>query len=228
MNHSETIGKLAEALSRAQAEMHAAKFNSVNPFLKNNYADLGSIIDTAKPTLGKYGLAVTQHPFNDGDRVGVETVLTHASGEWISSSLSLPLADEKGKSGAQVAGSIITYLRRYTLSAVLGMYSDEDTDGNSEPKPAELKPREAKPVEKPAEAKAVSESETMTIERACAIVNSEGVKYGEIPSEKLQAMVLGINKGLKNGIDDAKRAEYNEKKQAIAVILKARANKEIQ
>ena len=221
MNKSETIGKLAEALSRAQAEMHAAKFNSVNPFLKNNYADLGSIIDTAKPTLGKYGLAVTQHPFNDGDRVGVETVLTHASGEWISSSLSLPLADEKGKSGAQVAGSIITYLRRYTLSAVLGMYSDEDTDGNSEPKPVEVKPREeSKP-------KPVSESETMTIERAYKITNSEGVAYGEIPSDKLQAMVLGINKGLKNGVSDEKKAEYLEKKQAIQVILKARANKEI-
>jgi len=41
-------------------------------------------------------------------------------------------------------------------------------------------------------------------------------------------MVLGINKGLKNGVDDAKKAEYLEKKQAIAVILKARANKEIQ
>ena len=199
MNHSETIGKLAEALSRAQAEMHAAKFNAVNPFLKNNYADLGSIIDTAKPTLGKYGLAVTQHPFNDGDRVGVETVLTHASGEWISSSLSLPLADEKGKSGAQVAGSIITYLRRYTLSAVLGMYSDEDTDGNSEPKP-------------------VSESDTMTIERAYKITNSEGVAYGEIPSETLQAMVLGINKGLKKAdLDDEKRAEYLDKDRKSVV-----------
>ena len=220
MNHSETIGKLAEALSRAQAEMHAAKFNAVNPFLKNNYADLGSIIDTAKPTLGKYGLAVTQHPFNDGDRVGVETVLTHASGEWISSSLSLPLADEKGKSGAQVAGSIITYLRRYTLSAVLGMYSDEDTDGNSDPKPAESKPAAKVAEKQPIE-------DTMTIERAYKITNSEGVAYGEIPSDKLQAMVLGINKGLKNGVSDEKKAEYLEKKQAIQVILKARANKEI-
>jgi len=69
---------------------------------------------------------------------------------------------------------------------------------------------------------------TMTIERACAITNSEGVKYGEIASEKLQAMVLGINKGLKNGVDDEKRAEYLDKKAAIGVILKARANKEIQ
>ena len=223
MNKSETIAKLAEALSRAQAEMPAAKFNSVNPFLKNKYADLGSIIDTAKPVLGKFGLAVTQLPINDGEgRVGVETVLTHASGEWISTQFSLPLADEKGKSGAQVAGSIITYLRRYSLAAILGMYSDEDTDGNSEPKPVEVKPREK------TEPKPVSESDTMTIERAYKITNSEGVKYGEIPSETLQAMVLGINKGLKKAdLDDEKRAEYLDKKAAIGVILKARANKEV-
>ena len=216
MNHSDTIGKLAEALSRAQAEMHAAKFNAVNPFLKNNYADLGSIIDTAKPTLGKYGLAVTQHPFNDGDRVGVETVLTHSSGEWISSSLSLPLADEKGKSGAQVAGSIITYLRRYTLSAVLGMYSDEDTDGNSEPKPVEVKPRENKPVEA---------NPGMTIEDAFKMTNSEGIQYGTLTSEKLSAMSIGIGKALKkNDLTPVDKAEYERKLEAIKVLLAAKAD----
>jgi hypothetical protein len=71
------------------------------------------------------------------------------------------------------------------------------------------------------------EADIMTIERAMKVQNSEGVSYGDIPNDKLQSMVLGINKGLQNGIDDEKRAEYLEKKQAIGVILKARANKEI-
>ena len=75
--------------------------------------------------------------------------------------------------------------------------------------------------------KFATDKDPMTIERAMKIENSEGVKYGDIPNDKLQAMVLGINKGLRNGIDDAKRAEYLEKKEAIGVILKARANKEI-
>ena len=221
MNHSETIGKLAEALSRAQAEMHAAKFNSVNPFLKNKYADLGSIIDTAKPTLGKYGLAVTQHPFNDGDRVGVETVLTHASGEWISSSLSLPLADEKGKSGAQVAGSIITYLRRYTLSAVLGMYSDEDTDGNSEPDPAKLAPRE-KPEAKPAEA------ETMTIEDACKTKTSNDKLYGEMTVVGLEKMLSAMHTKLANNdLTPVEKAEVEHKIKAAQMVYAAKKNGEI-
>ena len=221
MNKSETIVNLSKALSQAQGEMPVIKFNSTNPFLKNHYADLGAIIAGTRPVLAKNGLAVTQLTFGEDGVVGVETILTHLSGEWISDRVSMQVGEERGKSSAQVAGSIVTYLRRYALASILGVYADEDGDGNK-PAPAELKAREDKPEEKP-----VSDSETMTIERACAIVNSEGVKYGEIPSEKLQAMVLGINKGLKNGVDDAKRAEYNEKKQAIAVILKARANKEI-
>jgi len=217
MNKSETIAKLAEALSRAQAEMPAAKFNSVNPFLKNKYADLGSIIDTAKPVLGKFGLAVTQLPINDGEgRVGVETVLTHASGEWISTQFSLPLADEKGKSGAQVAGSIITYLRRYSLAAILGMYSDEDTDGNSEPKPVEVKPRENKPVEA---------NPGMTIEDAFKMTNSEGIQYGTLTSEKLSAMSIGIGKALKkNDLTPVDKAEYERKLEAIKVLLAAKAD----
>jgi len=67
----------------------------------------------------------------------------------------------------------------------------------------------------------------MTIERASKVTNSEGTPYVDIPSDTLQKMVIGINKGLQNGADDEKRAEYLEKKQAIGVILKARADKSI-
>ena len=219
MNKSESIQNLSAALSKAQAEMPAIKFDSKNPFLKNDYASLGAIIAGARPVIAKHGLSVSQLTFGEDGVAGVETVLMHTSGEWISSSISMPVGEEKGKSSAQVAGSIVTYLRRYSLASILGIYSDEDGDGNKvEP---ERKPtRAALPKEKPVD-------DPMTIERAMKIENSEGVKYGDIPNDKLQAMVLGINKGLRNGIDDAKRAEYLEKKEAIGVILKARANKEI-
>ena len=219
MNKSESIQNLSAALSKAQAEMPAIKFDSKNPFLKNDYASLGAIIAGARPVIAKHGLSVSQLTFGEDGVAGVETVLMHTSGEWISSSISMPVGEEKGKSSAQVAGSIVTYLRRYSLASILGIYSDEDGDGNKvEP---ERKPtRAALPKEKPVD-------DPMTIERAMKVQNSEGVSYGDIPNDKLQSMVLGINKGLKNGIDDEKRAEYLEKKQAIGVILKARANKEI-
>ena len=219
MNKSESIQNLSASLSKAQAEYPAIKFDSVNPFLKNGYASLGAIIAGARPVNAKHGLSVSQLTFGEDGVAGVETVLMHTSGEWISSSISMPVGEEKGKSSAQVAGSIVTYLRRYSLASILGIYSDEDGDGNK-PEPERKPIRTALPKEKPVD-------DPMTIERAMKVQNSEGVSYGDIPNDKLQAMILGINKGLQNGVDDEKRAEYLEKKQAIGVILKARANKEI-
>ena len=130
MNKSEHIDQLAKALSNVQAQVKPVAFNSVNPFLKNKYADLGAVIEACKQALHNNGFAVTQLATNDGG-IGVETVLMHESGQWISSTVSLPLGDEKGKSLAQVAGSIVTYLRRYALAAIVGLYADEDSDGNS-------------------------------------------------------------------------------------------------
>lgn len=131
MNKSTEIGALAEALSAAQGELTAAPFNAKNNFLGNEYADIGSFIDTAKPVLARNKLSVSQLVTSDEQRVGVTTILMHASGQWLESSVALEIGDEKGKSRAQVAGSIITYLRRYGYAGILGMYSgDEDDDGN--------------------------------------------------------------------------------------------------
>ena len=135
MNKSESITKLATALAKVQAEMTVAPLNAKNPFLKNEYADLGSIINTAKPVIAKHGISVAQFPISNGNMVGIETILMHESGEWMSNELNLELTSEKGKSAAQVAGSIISYLRRYSYASVLGMYSGDDNDGHSEPKP---------------------------------------------------------------------------------------------
>jgi len=146
MNQSESIVNISEALVEAQAKMPSVKMNKTNPFLHNKYADLGAIIETSQPILAKNGLAISQICMTRDGYVGVETVLLHKTGEWISSYMELPTADEKGKSQAQVAGSIITYIRRYSLAAILGMYSDEDGDGNSPP--ATKQPKAVKPIVK--------------------------------------------------------------------------------
>lgn len=128
---SPSIANLAAALVAAQAEFPVVPFNATNPFLHNKYADLGSVIATAKATLVKYGLAVSQLPSSqDSGSIGIDTILMHTSGEYIKSTIYLPLEQEKGLKSAQVAGSVFSYLRRYALSAVLGLYADEDTDGN--------------------------------------------------------------------------------------------------
>ena len=63
----------------------------------------------------------------------------------------------------------------------------------------------------------------MTVETACAVTNSEGEFYGQLDNEKLSAMTIGINKGLKKpNLTDEQRDEYLMKLDAIRVILQAR------
>lgn len=130
MNKSEHIINLSVALSRSQGEMPAVPFDSTNPFLKNRFASLGAIIEHSRLVLAKHGLAICQFPISENGKVGIESMLIHESGEWLSERILLPLSEEKGKSLAQVAGSITTYLKRYSWASILGVYAEEDTDGN--------------------------------------------------------------------------------------------------
>lgn len=144
MQKSNTTAALFKALAGAQGEMPAVKMDAQNPFLKNKYATLGAVIETAKPVLAKHGLAVVQSPVSDGDKIGVTTVITHASGEFIEETVYIPTTESKGLSSAQNAGVVISYLRRYSLQAMLNMYADEDTDAHKpeakhEPTEAERK-----------------------------------------------------------------------------------------
>lgn len=158
MNKSESITHLATALAKAQAEMPVAVLDATNPFLKNKYASLGSVITASRPVLAKHKLSLVQFPISyphpadgrgDGaqgtarpttEYIGVESILTHESGEFIAERILISLTEEKGKSRVQAAGSALTYLRRYSWAAILGMYADEDADGSSPAQAFEQKP----------------------------------------------------------------------------------------
>lgn len=135
MRHSDTLGELATALAAVQAEMRPAAMNAKNPHLRNKYADLGAIIEASRPALTKHGIAVSQMLGGEPGTVSVETVVMHKSGEWMSSVASFPVTEQKGITTAQAAGISITYLRRYSMSAALGIYADEDADGHMPPPP---------------------------------------------------------------------------------------------
>jgi len=122
MTRSDSIAGLAAALSKAQATMTSAKKDSTNPHFKSRYADLASIWDACREPLTKNGLAIVQLPGKDEAGYYVETVLTHASGEFIADKLHIvPTKDDP-----QGLGSAITYARRYGLSAVAGIAPDDD------------------------------------------------------------------------------------------------------
>lgn len=156
MEKSESIGKLAEALAKAQGAIEGAKKDQANPYFKSKYADLSSVWDACRKPLAENGLAVVQTTCgSDPDTVTVETLLTHLSGEWIMSRLSM----RPVKSDPQGIGSCITYARRYSLAAMVGV-APEDDDGNAaSQKTFESKATVAKKFEMhPDEAKDVPES----------------------------------------------------------------------
>jgi hypothetical protein len=119
--------ELAKALVTAQAAMsHAAK-DSKNPHFKSAYSSLASVIDAVRPHLAANGLAFVQKLHNSDNSVGVETVLIHESGEEMSCGiLYIPVT----KNDAQGLGSCVSYGKRYSLQAALGVASEDD-DGNA-------------------------------------------------------------------------------------------------
>ena len=214
MNESHTMMELAKALSKAQAEMPAAVLNAFNPFFKTQYADLGSIISTSKPVLAKHGLAVSQLTTScDGD-VGLTTILMHESGEWIRSTITLPIGSE-AKNVAQAAGAIITYLRRYSYASILGIYADEDTDGEDAPQTTPAKT--TKKAKKTKEAQPQSGKVLMDIAKAEAITNSKGVKYGDLTTEQLSHMYTAITKSTREAAADGVSVGWDEDLEDLVI-----------
>lgn len=141
---SESIAELAKALSKAQGDFDHAKKDSAGPFAKSFYADLANVIDAAKKPLADNGLAVSQIIVADENgNVNLETILMHASGEWISGTYPV----RPVKTDPQSMGSAITYARRYSFSAITGIAADDD-DGNEASKPKPDRQRVDKPIEK--------------------------------------------------------------------------------
>jgi len=162
MNKSEQINELALALSKAQGELEAVKFDTLNKYYGSRYASLSAVIESIKPILPRYGLSIAQHPFGEVNQngifiVGIETMLLHSSGQWISESVSVPIADTNmlavyttrdndkgdkyftGPNILQESGKVITYLRRYGIVSILRLSAEEDTDGNPDEQIQETK-----------------------------------------------------------------------------------------
>ncbi len=129
-NKSETITKIAQALGEFQSKCPI--LNKGTQGYGYKYADLPSIVQTITPILRECGLCFTQLAGNNEDYISVTTILIHTeSGEYFETKISSSIKYNKGNiSQIQVVGAIITYLRRYSLSAILGIVTDEDVDGH--------------------------------------------------------------------------------------------------
>lgn len=131
---SDQTNELFAALSVFQGDLEHAKKDISKKGLAYKYADLAGCIDTAKPVLSANGLAVTQLMGSNGDGQTLITMLTHKSGQYISSETPMPNGKLQGAAGSnpvQVLGSVITYMRRYTFAAITGMAQEDDDGGMS-------------------------------------------------------------------------------------------------
>lgn len=131
MKLSEQTSELFTALAKAQGEMlNLAKDSKGYGY---TYTKLDNIVSMLRPILSKHGLSYIQCDKTDEQgRIGIETLVTHTSGQWLCSEVAYCVEDKlKGMNSFQVRGSSNTYLRRYSLSSVFGLATEEDLDGNA-------------------------------------------------------------------------------------------------
>jgi hypothetical protein len=139
MKQSETITKLLEAFTLAQAEF------TTLPKDKNGYGykytDLDTVISSVRPILAKHGLGFMQMLTTlENGKSAITTRLFSKEGEYLEDTTILPEVAMAKTNSAQNLGAAITYMKRYALCAMLGISSDEDTDAVS---PQQIRPQQS-------------------------------------------------------------------------------------
>jgi ERF superfamily len=133
LRSSPTIAAVATALSKAQAafppltkdRLAEIETRSGGRF-SYGYVDLSSVIAAIRAPLAQNEIAVVQAVALRDHHIVVETTLAHSSGEWLSSELAHQVADG---ADPRSVGSLVTYLRRFSLVAMVAVAAGEDDDG---------------------------------------------------------------------------------------------------
>ena len=137
-NTPELQAQLFASLVKAIAESKDVHADANNPFHKSKYATLSAHLSALKPVFAKHNLAIVQLPIGNSDSVGIRTCIIHSNGAVISSDALIPVGEVKKKDkntgeeysvkemSGQQAGSIYSYLRRYSLASIAGVATDDD------------------------------------------------------------------------------------------------------
>jgi ERF superfamily len=134
---SESIGTIAAALAKAQAELTNPEKSIIatipSPFPREGhrtfrYAPLSSGLDIVRKSLGRHEIATIQTTAidKDGGLLRLTTVLAHSSGEWVASEW--PVCQITEIASAQRMGAALTYARRYALFTLVGIAGEDDLD----------------------------------------------------------------------------------------------------
>src|SRR6187455_1119466 len=134
---SETVGVIASALAKAQAELEnpqktlTATIHSPFPREESRtfrYASLASGLDIVRKTLSQHEIATVQTTAIDAETglIQLTTVLAHSSGEWMSSDW--PVCPVAETATPHRMGAALTYARRYALFTLVGIAGEDDLD----------------------------------------------------------------------------------------------------
>jgi hypothetical protein len=164
-----------------------------------NYASFDNVVNTISSELQSQGLGFT-HTFDGQDII---CTLFNAEGDAITSKLTLPTEILKGMNASQSMGAAITYARRYTLTAILGLVTDDDTDTVASTPPAKEN---------------TSQGQNSTDEKPWLNVNSEQFarlllqvpNYSPDDLVKMSRIKYKVSKDTEKAIRDSYRDNYEE------------------
>ena len=203
MNTSQSLTKLSQAMLKVQQQLQPAIKDARNSFVGNDYATLNSVMETCKDALISHGIWLTQLPtpapveLGTG-HIGLETKLIHAeSGEWISSTTVIPLP----KNDPQGMGSAITYARRYSLCAMLGIVTEDDDANAACGHPKNTKPQrrpfEGNPSKnRPTSGKNFSDTSNAQHSNQVQLPNIDGVSYRNVLADDGRTCIVATGQTL--------------------------------
>lgn len=195
MNQSQDISELSRAMLQIQRNLLPALKDATNPFTKSNYATLNSVMESCRGELLTHGIWLTQLPCPapvelGAGHIGLETRLIHAeSGQWISSLAVIPLP----KNDPQGMGSAITYARRYSLCAMLGMVTEDDDGeaasfGRKQGSASRQNSAKAPPTRRPSASSKQPAPVPQTLQESLPTI--DGISYHTLPAQDGRLCVI--------------------------------------
>ena len=126
MRTSDAINEISTALAKVQGEVSNPVFNKTNPHFKSSYADLSSVLNAVRPYLSKNGISLMQMTNLEESGLVLYTRLVHSGGQWIESVYPVTASGKH-----QEIAAALTYAKRLSLSAIVGVAGEDDDDGNA-------------------------------------------------------------------------------------------------
>lgn len=213
MEMSAEINELTAALVASQGKFQAVAKDKDGYNYK--YATLQNIVENTRPYLVENGITVMQFPTNTERSIGVTTLMSHTSGQWVRSAFTMPIQHGTKMSDAQESGKVITYARRYAYAAALGIVVDEDTDARRPPPPPPP-PRPAQNKPKQVKKKTVVDPNEALLPNQRKKYHATGKgKYGDEWDDKRPAIALYVSE---KRTDKTNELTYDELGEAIKQI----------